>query len=230
MPAVVAGQAPAGAGQGRNPAEIAVTAATFEAAPTGLELEAALQRLHGDRRLLCELLECLLEDYGTAITTLRSALRREKFTEARRLVHTLKGVAGSVGATPLQEAAAAVEQSLRQGVLPGETPLLALEAALAQVLASAAVVVREWRQDSVPPAPSTGVELNRTLHELLLSLERHALDAEELFQSIRQAMVEADPALPVARLERHIERLEFKAAGQLLRQLAPLLGIHLEED
>ncbi len=195
----------------------------------GLDLETALQRLGDDRRLLCELLARVAEEYGDAATAVRAALSRGEPVTARRLAHTLKGVAGSIGATSLQDAAAAVEQILREGALPGETPLLALEAALAQALASIALVSRAWEpppQLELPARP----ELRRGLRELLVRLERQALNAADLFQSLRRALLEAQPGLPVEQLGRYIERLDFKTASQLLRELASRLGLRLEGD
>ena len=196
----------------------------------GLDLEAALQRLGGDRRLLSELLAHVVEEYNDAAPAVRVALSQGEPVTALRLAHTVKGVAGNVGATSLQDAAAAVEQILREGALPGEKPLLALEAALAQALESMTLVSRIWELPPRLDLPAAKPELQRGLRKLLVKLEHQALNAADLFQSLRQVMLEAQPGLPVEQLGRYIERLDFKTASQLLRELAPRLGIRLEGD
>ena len=130
----------------------------------------------------------------------------------------------------MQDAAAAVEQILREGVLPGEKPLLALEAALAQALESMALVSRIWERPPRRDLPAARPELQGGLRKLLVRLERQALNAADLFQSLRQVMLEAQPGLPVEQLGRYIDRLDFKTASQLLRELASRLGIRLEGD
>jgi len=217
-------------GKSLTPDSASPAAGSAPPALPGFDLEAALQRLGGDRRLLCELLEGVAEEYGDAATAVRTALSRGDRVTARRLAHTLKGVAGSVGATVLQDAAAAVEQILREGASPGETPLLALEAALARTLESIALVSRAWELPPRLDFPAARLELSRGLRELSVRLERQALNAINLFQSLRQAMLEAQPGLPVEQLGRYIERLDFKTASQLLCDLASRLGIRLEGD
>ncbi len=195
----------------------------------GLELATALQRLGGDHRLLCELLERVAEDYRDAATAVRAALSRKDLVLARRLAHTVRGVAGSIGATALQDAAAAVEQSLRAGTLPEETLVESLAAALAQTLESIALVRRDWAPSLRLDSPARP-ELHRGLRELLVRLERQALNAVDLFQALRQSLLEAQPELPVESLGWYIERLDFKTASRLLRELASRLGIPLEGD
>jgi hypothetical protein len=65
---------------------------------------------------------------------------------------------------------------------------------------------------------------------LLVRLERQALSAVDLFQSLRQSLLEAQPELSVKPLGQSIERLDFKTASRLLHELASQLGIPLEGD
>ncbi len=68
---------------------------------------------------------------------LRQALADSQRESARREAHTLKGLAGSLGATPLQEASRALENALRdEGSDPTDLAarLAALEAELRSVL------------------------------------------------------------------------------------------------
>jgi CheY-like chemotaxis protein len=208
---------------------VAIESAATPPALPGLELETALQRLGGDHQLLCELLERMAEDYSDAAIAVRAALSRKDLVLARRLAHTVRGVAGSIGATTLQDAAAAVEQSLRVGALPEEKLVQALAAALTQTLESIVLARRDWAPSPRLDSPARP-ELHRGLRELLVRLERQALSAVDLFQSLRQSLLEAQPELSVKPLGQSIERLDFKTASRLLHELASQLGIPLEGD
>ncbi len=79
----------------------------------GVDLEKALPRVGNNKRLLRKLLFEFHTDHHDAVAQIRKALHSRDITRARRLVHTLAGVAGNLGATPLQEAAQTIEQQLR---------------------------------------------------------------------------------------------------------------------
>lgn len=66
---------------------------------------------------------------------LREAMAAEDFDAARRLVHTVKGSAGTIGADQLSAAAAVLEQAYRLSVPAGEVQLSEFETALAIVMA-----------------------------------------------------------------------------------------------
>ena len=89
-----------------------------EALPTtlsGIDLPGALMRVGGNRRLLHKLLVDLVSDHAGDLEHLQRALDSGDTRAAQRIVHTLKGVAGAIGAAALQRAAGAVEAALRYG-------------------------------------------------------------------------------------------------------------------
>jgi len=87
---------------------------------------AAYRRLHG---LFCQ-------QAAGVPRALREALAVEDFDAARRLVHTIKGSAGTIGADELSVAADVLEQVYRESVPAGEAQLSEFEAALAIVIAA----------------------------------------------------------------------------------------------
>jgi len=89
----------------------------------GLNATLALQRLDGKEDLYRQLLVKFVQQYADAGERLERLLEEEDPAEAIRLVHSLSGAAGHLGATCIQEAAAAMESSLKQGERPEETEL-----------------------------------------------------------------------------------------------------------
>jgi two-component system sensor histidine kinase/response regulator len=118
----------------------------------GLDSTDGLRRVGGNNRLYVKLLRQFASEQADAVEQIRTALTANDVESATRLAHTLKGVAGNLGAGGVQNAAAAVETMLRDrspadatrqalerlsGVLD---PLLArLRAALEMSTAEAAV-------------------------------------------------------------------------------------------
>ncbi len=107
------------------------------------DLSIALSRVHGDQQMLGRFLRLFREHNAGALTDINAALEQQDWPTARRLVHALKGVAGTVGLIDLQSAAARMEATLSD-IAPdrvGDAPhrgadWVALEAAWGQAQAA----------------------------------------------------------------------------------------------
>ncbi|MGZ5179964.1 MAG: CHASE domain-containing protein [Ramlibacter sp.] len=83
--------------------------------PAVLDRAAAIARLGGDSALFERLLPVFRGNLRQSGDDLRVALENAAHDELRRLVHTLKGMAGTMGAERLAEAARRAESHLRAG-------------------------------------------------------------------------------------------------------------------
>jgi two-component system sensor histidine kinase/response regulator len=79
----------------------------------GLDSADGLRRVGGNKRLYTKLLRQFASQQADAVGQIRAALATNDRESATRLAHTLKGVAGNLGAGHVQNAAAAVEALLR---------------------------------------------------------------------------------------------------------------------
>ncbi|MCK5191593.1 MAG: Hpt domain-containing protein, partial [Methylococcales bacterium] len=77
-----------------------------------LDIEAGLKRIGGNRMLFRKLLEDFHQDHQQDIQLIRQALDRTQLQDAKRILHTIKGVAGNIGAVKLQQQADLLEQQL----------------------------------------------------------------------------------------------------------------------
>jgi PAS domain S-box-containing protein len=103
----------------------------------GINIEEGLRRLGGNKKLFKKLLKTFFTEFTSAVEEIRNALNDQDMEMAHRLVHTLKGVAGSISAKDLQTAAQELEMAVKEGTLEGCGILLGnLEKALSQVLES----------------------------------------------------------------------------------------------
>lgn len=80
----------------------------------GINSEAGLARVRGNRKLYRSLLIKFKRNFKDTAEEIRSLLKGNgDLVESQRLVHTVKGVAGNIGATQLELAAAKLEQVLK---------------------------------------------------------------------------------------------------------------------
>ena len=138
------------------------TGAALELVPAALpvlDLERALQALAGDAELLRQVLASFLEQFTPASHQLAQALERQQFEVAARLVHTIKGLAPTLGAAALHRVAQDFEAALKQQdtrLLPAFSQ--ALDELLAAIAASAPFSPPDTAQrmaasaDSIPPS------------------------------------------------------------------------------
>ena len=75
----------------------------------GLDTTDGLARVGGNRKLYLKLLGQFIEQQGPAVEQITDALTKGDIALAERLAHSLKGVAGNIGATPVQSSAGALE-------------------------------------------------------------------------------------------------------------------------
>jgi two-component system sensor histidine kinase/response regulator len=113
----------------RNGAESATTAEL--PAVDGLDSADGLRRVGGNTKLYLKLLREFATHQADTVDQIRTALATNDTESATRVAHTLKGVAGSLGARPVQTAAATVEKLLRDRAAADDTtPALELLAAV----------------------------------------------------------------------------------------------------
>jgi len=119
-------------------------------AVSGLDSATGLTRVGGNRQLYLRLLGQFVEQQGPAVGQITRALDAGDRALAERLAHTLKGVAGSIGASPVQSSAGVLEKLIRNRAGADE-----LAAATRQVNTDLAPLV-EALQRALQPAASAG--------------------------------------------------------------------------
>jgi len=87
----------------------------------GLDLEAGLGYLQGKRARYRQLLERLVQDHAHDPVVLQENIRSGNYVEARRLAHSLKGVAAMLGAEAIRTLASAIENRVKAEDLPQAT-------------------------------------------------------------------------------------------------------------
>ena len=78
----------------------------------GFDIHTALERLGGDKTFYSELVEMFIEEQSTVTSSIRQKITDSNMKEAARIVHTTKGLAGTIGAIVLQEKAESLETGI----------------------------------------------------------------------------------------------------------------------
>jgi two-component system sensor histidine kinase/response regulator len=86
----------------------------------GLDVKDGLNRVRGNQNLYLKLLRQFAEQQGPVAGEIATALSRGDTVLAGRLAHTLKGVAGNIGAKPLQVASGDLEKLIKEQAAPAE--------------------------------------------------------------------------------------------------------------
>ncbi|SCK18525.1 response regulator [Vogesella sp. LIG4] len=209
----------------------AVPEPTAVVAPPPLAIQAVLSQstglgsVAGNRSLYLHLLRQFVAEESDAGNRITVALAVSDRDTAVRIVHSLKGLAGTLGFLRLQ----AVAASLQQAITDGEDypPLLVdFEEQLQRVvmLLKDALAQEEGEPDSVP---GEAAPLLRELSSLLAASDGDALGFFlEHAVSIRAVLPEA----ALAGFDKALRQFDFPAAREWLEQAAAEAGINWQED
>jgi two-component system sensor histidine kinase/response regulator len=226
------GGAPAPARQGGNPLGAAPPATETLPVVEGLDVDDGLTRVAGNRRLYLRLLRQFLDQEVDAPRAIDEALSHGDSALAERLAHTVKGVAGNLGAHGVQQAAAALEKAIREGDAESEVPSArnAFATALTGLLDRLRAAMPRPPEsppaaDACKPAELDPTQAQPVVEEMLAHLDQFdpaAADCLETHRTVFQALL---PGEAFDSFEQHITGFSFAEALEELREAASRNGI-----
>lgn len=178
----------------------------------GIDVQQALTRLGGNAALLRRLLRQFADGYGEAALPLQTSLDRGDRATAARMLHSLRGTAGSIGAMQVHAAAAALETALAAG---STVDLGDLRAAIARACSAIALQV----DDAVPVASATPPPLRAQLEHIRALLERHRAVPGETIAAVLQACIAAQRRAEGERLAHALETFDYAQARARIAEL-----------
>jgi two-component system sensor histidine kinase/response regulator len=184
----------------------------------GLDCADGLRRVGGNVKLYVKLLREFASQQANVVKQIHAALDANDIDSAARLAHTLKGVAGNLGAGPVQVAAATVEGQLRDAAATGGriAALENLAAALDPLLAR----IRETlTTDAAATAPVSAVDPTKTravAKQLAKLLDDFDTNAVTFIEQNEALMRPAFDAVTWDQLFRHVQGFAFADARILL--------------
>ncbi|MFO1359547.1 response regulator, partial [Plasticicumulans sp.] len=190
---------------------------TLPFAIDGLDLTAAVALTDHDWGFLRRVLQRFQRDFSEAPQRLQAALAAARYDEAERLVHSIAGLAPSVGSPALHRQGRALEAALRSGA-PIEA--MAFLDELQRVLAALAQGLKDLAaQAAVPTAVADPGRVESLAAQLRGLLQEFAIVPLELHQALDAALTGyTTPVLRTALL-RQIDQLDYGAAEATLDEI-----------
>lgn len=192
-----------------------------------IDVADGIERLMGNRDLYARMLRRFRREYQDATLPIRTAIADQDKRTAHRLVHSLKGAAGMIGAHRLQERASQLENAIRteasdqRELLASLTPEFQRVLLLLDVLLEGSPPAGVAVQVPSRPLLEDSALLNR-LMELLSNGDGAAVDLlEESSASLRVILGEAT----LQRVAEAINDFDFDEALEVLGETSAGSGI-----
>ena len=198
-----------------------------------LDLVSAMRRMGGNSKLVRKLIDRFAQTQGDAMSRIATALEREDRDTATREAHTLKGLAGNIGATELLESAGAAESVLRRGPVEAlPDALRKMEQDLNSLLSH---IANATGQDLEYAASPVDLVVDRdVLRQEVQTLAALLADDDSRAAKLADSMAEKLRAVgqgPASlQLQKRIARYEFEEALDVLRTAAQAIDIPLSEE
>ena len=201
----------------------------------GLKMTEAMRRVGGNAALMRKLLERFVETQFDAMLRIASAIENNQLETAIREAHTLKGLAGNIGAGGLADSAARVEHLLSLGSHDGLPQALAACSLALDELVPKIVLAMQSRGNAIeaggaplpPVTPVDRAQLEAGLRELSLLLQQDDAQAVKHLDGIGPVLVAAGQAEHARQLKRMLGQYDFEGALAQLGEVADALELTL---
>ena len=206
----------------------------------GVNSHSGLMHVGGDVTLYRGILAKFCTNQSHVKQDIAAALQANDLTSAERLAHTLKGIAGTIGASRLQAQARAVEVAIKEGEKSLVTPLLEplsqeLSGVIESIQAALFASKEETKsQDLEKPAHVSEEETAEAITHLeplfrkaFEQLQLYDTDVENTLASLRKYAITATMQHYLSEMERHLGQYDLDAAMEVLLAWGKDSGVDL---
>ena len=207
-----------------------------------LNIDQALRQLMGKRYLLENVMQAFRKDHFNAPEIVKQLIESNQFTTAQRKVHSIKGLAGTIGAQALQRTAQELETALKDNMLPKFNQLLAsfsnnLNPVIERI--DQVLPTNTGLQEKEDPSLSNklsdqldGLENNLNhLYALLIDCDSEANDAcDECLPALDYLTQNTDDRSLLDQLKHNLKNYLFDDAALVLEEICEKLGLNINKD
>jgi HPt (histidine-containing phosphotransfer) domain-containing protein len=190
----------------------------------GIDLQWGLERIGGNKRLFLKLLGDFAANHRNAIEIIEQRLSDGMPNDARRELHTLKGVAGNIGARILHQEAGNLEQALLANELQGSSLPKSFRDAFTSLFDGLSALQTTGQSPAtaskvLEPAAADGdpAELLHQLHQLL---NEGNPNAKALLAPLGQLLTEGRQQEQLQQIGLLLENYEFDLAMEVLKKIS----------
>ena len=195
----------------------------------GVDVRAGLKRTGSDRRRYERLLRKFAEQEANTVEAIRAALEIGDPATAERAAHSLKGAAGTLGATSLSQAAALAETAIKtgQGL---EEALQSLSFSLGGVQEAIwAAIPEDTVGNKVAQTSKDPSSVQQPLARLKELLESDDSEAADFIVEAKPRFAGVLSPNEINALADRVGNFDFEAALNCLSRIAARLSVNLEE-
>lgn len=188
----------------------------------GIDTDSGLKRAAGNGKLYLNMLKKFMDNYAEAPGNICQALGKGDRQLAERLAHTVKGVAGNIGAVGVQKMAQELEQSIRENDAAELTEQIrrrfadTLMLQIADLRAHIGDVPEGSR--SVPAGVVDSGLMKTIMSRLKALLMADDTEAVDYFEAVEKDLSACMPAADYNNLKKSLVEYEFDAALQALNR------------
>ncbi|WP_144375281.1 transporter substrate-binding domain-containing protein [Thiolapillus brandeum] len=191
-----------------------------------VDVQWGLERIGGNQRLFRKLLRQFLDDHEDTVRELEGKLLENDCESARRLVHTIHGVAATIGARKLERAADALEHSLMR---EDEEGLRFVVEEFCRNFSWVVADLHKYLDGNMPGAVGTrisrGIVSNEAVFKEISELvNAGSPEALARLDRINSASLSEAQASLMAVLQQELKDYEFTRAKKILEELMETTG------
>ncbi len=204
------------------------TAGELEDFP-GISLTVGLSRVGGKEELYKRLLKKFFDGNRDKAAEIREALDSEDTETAARLVHTVKGVSGNLGAQDLHSVSADLEREIKEGEADSlESAFLDFKNAFGVVLKGIEASIQKEAERKPKDTPEDELPVQKDKVEPLLTEMLHLLDTDlveamNLLDELRPQLKNSNVWDAFERLENQLQGFDTDGARESLNEMVAFL-------
>ena len=193
------------------------------------DAESGLYHVNNNRNMFLKILQGFVRDYGGNSFNLRALIEQFHYEEATRIVHTIKGLCGTIGSNNVQKLAADLEAELEQKQCDFSV-YNKFEERLRALIGDLQIVLSDIVSEQNTPVQKTqDPEANKKLAEAVKEL-KEAVDTcsstrcKRILDGIENIAFETNQEVLLHKLKELIEDYDFSEASEILDSLEKTLA------
>ena len=205
-----------------------------------LNMDRALKQLMGKRNLLENIMRSFKKEHLNAPEVIKKLIENKQFQSAQLKIHTIKGLAGTIGAPMLQKAAHDLEVAIKDRMLPKLNQLISsFRQSLDPVIDTIENNISDTFKENDPPDLSEKLSkqlesINENinyLYSLLIESDSEANDAcEDCLPAISYLIQNTDDDRLLDQLKHNMKAYLFDEAAEILKKISLKLGLELQTN
>jgi len=205
----------------------------------GIDVASGVKRVMGKTAIYIKLLENFYHSNLNIVPTLTTNIERGDFETAKLIIHTLKGVAGTIGANKLQHAAKNLEFVINQkDASQIRTELIAFNTQLKPIIDDIYSQIISQEKDPKPVdegafekkqtndididlvlPPLIKSQIEDQIKKMMVLLQEDDMGAEDHLHEFKDTMKNGLLAEELKQLERHMDQYDYKNAALVLSRI-----------